>query len=128
MTHVTGYRKDYNVTAIIDGNNATCEQVTTPESDKAFQFKYELPNVRSNFTVDLTLKGGDCLDFPATTVYTDGAISAMLPYPMNPSFCEQVTGKCEFECDCSATPCRVLNIAILSSPDHARKLCEVIII
>ena len=127
MTHVTGYRKDYNVAAIIDGNNATCEQVTTPESHKAFQFKYELPNVRSTFTVDVTLDGGDCLDFPATMAYTDGAKSAMLPYHNNPSFCSRVTGKYEFECDCSDTPCRVLNIAILSSPVHARKLCEVII-
>ena len=128
MTHVTGYRKYYNVVAIVDGNNATCEQVTTPESDEAFQFKYELPNVRSKLTVKVTLHGGDCLDFPATMVYTDGDNSAMLPCHNNPSFCRQVTGKCEFECDCSAaTPCRVLNIAILSSPDHARKLCEVII-
>ena len=128
MTYVTGYRKAYNVSAIIDGNNATCEQVTTPESDEAFQFKYELPNVRSKLTVDVTLKGGDCLDFPAIMVYTDGDNSAVLPYHNNPSFCDQVTGKCEFECDCSASLCRVLNIAILSSPDHARKLCEVIII
>ena len=128
MTHVTGYRNDYNVTAIIDGKSATCEQVTTPEFDEGFQFKYELPNVRSNLTVNVTLDAGDCLDFPATMVYTDGDNSAMLPYHNNPSFCRQVSGKCEFECDCSATLCRVLNIAILSSPDHARKLCEVIII
>ena len=128
MTSVTGYRKDYNVTAIIDGNSATCEQVTTPESNEAFQFKYELPNVRSQLTVKVTLYGGDCLDFPATMAYTDGANSAMLPYHNNPSFCSRVIGKCEFECDCSATLCRVLNIAILSSPDHVRTLCEVIII
>ena len=127
MTHVTGYRKDYNVTAITDGNSATCEQVTKPESDEAFVFKYELPNVRSKLTVKVTLHRGDCLDFPATMVYTEGDNSAMLPYHNNPSFCRQVTGKCEFECDCSAaTPCSgVLNVVILSSPDHARTLCEV---
>ena len=125
MTHVTGYRKAYNVTAIIDGNDATCEQVTTPESDEAFVFKYDLRKVRSKFTVKVSLHGGECLDFPATMAYTDNDNLGMLPYHNNPSFCRQVTGKCEFECDCSATPCLVLNIAILSSPDYARKLCEV---
>ena len=128
MTPVTGYRKHYNVAAIIDGNSASCELEATPESDEAFVFKYELPNGRSKLTVKVKLHGGDCLDFPATMVYTDGDNSAMVPYYNNPSFCDQVTGKCEFECDCSASLCRVLNIAIISSPDHARKLWEVIII
>ena len=125
--HVTGYRNNYNISAIVDRNKTTCQQVTRSDSDEAFRFIYEMPNVHDNLTVTAVLDGGDCLDFPATMVYTEGDGSPMLPYSNNPSFCDRVPGKCVFECDCSDMPCHFVNIVILSAPYQTRKLCEIFI-
>ena len=39
---MSGYRTDYKVSDVIDLNNATCQQVTTPESDTPFLVTIEL--------------------------------------------------------------------------------------
>ena len=98
------------------------------ESDKGFTLKVELSHaVRSRLTVTAVVDEGDCLDFPATMVYTEGDQSAMLPYHKNPSFCDHTPGQCVFECDCSDTECVNIHLVILSAPDHSRKLCEIFI-
>ena len=98
---MSGYRTDYNVSDVIDLNNATCQQVTTPESDTPFRLTIELPSYYEPLIVTAVLDG-DCLDFPATMVYTEGDRSVMVPCGNNPSFCENVPGTCAFNCDCSA--------------------------
>ena len=128
VIHMSGYRDDYNASDVTDLNNATCQQVTSRESDKGFTLKVVLSNaVRSRLTVTAVVGELDCLDFPATMVYTEGDQSAMLPYPKNPSFCTNTPGQCVFECDCSDTECVTIHLFILSAPDHSRKLCEVFI-
>ena len=127
MMKMTGYRNNYNVSVITDANNATCEQVTTQISEKGFTLKIEMLTALDNLTMTAVLGVGDCLDFPATMVYTEGDQSAMLPYHNNPSFCDNAPGKCVFECDCSATKCRNLFLTILSAPYKPRKLCEIFI-
>ena len=125
---MSGYRDDYNASYVTDLNNATCQQVTSRESDKGFTLKVELSHaVRSRLTVTAVVDEGDCLDFPATMVYTEGDQSAMLPYHKNPSFCDHTPGQCVFECDCSDTECVNIHLVILSAPDHSRKLCEIFI-
>ena len=124
---ITGYRNDSNVSVLIDVNNATCQQVTTPHSDKSFRLEVELPPAHDHLTVTAVLDGGECLDFPATMVYTKSDQSAMLPYHNNPSFCDNEPGECVFECDCSAMPCQRVFLAILSAPTGPRKLCEIFI-
>ena len=116
LIKVSGYRNDYNVTAIVDVNNATCQRVTKPDSDESFLLELELPSRHDSLTLTAVLAGGKCLDFPATMVYTEGDQSAMIPYHNNPSFCDKVPGKCAFECDCSDTKCRRLVLAMLSIP------------
>ncbi|KAI0223185.1 hypothetical protein LSAT2_025593 [Lamellibrachia satsuma] len=127
MMEITGYRNNYNISVITDTNNATCEQVTTQESEKGFSLKIEMLTALDNLTMIAVLGVGDCLDFPATMVYTEGDQSAMLPYHNNPSFCDNEPGKCVFECDCGATKCRHLLLTILSAPHTPRKLCEIFI-
>ena len=122
---VTGYRNDYNVAALVDVNNATCQRVTTPDSDEPFLLEVELPSRQDRLTLTAVLDGGECLDFPATMVYSESDQSAMIPYNNNPSFCDKVPGKCAFECDCSDTKCRRLVLAMLSVPTGPRGLCEI---
>ncbi|KAI0235811.1 hypothetical protein LSAT2_013678 [Lamellibrachia satsuma] len=124
---IAGYRNDYNVSVFVDVNNATCQQVTTPHSDKSFTLEVELPTAHDHLTVTAVLDGGECLDFPATMVYMMSDQSAMLPYHNNPSFCDNVPGECVFECDCSAMPCQRVFLIILSAPTGPRKLCEIFI-
>ncbi|KAI0238661.1 hypothetical protein LSAT2_009031 [Lamellibrachia satsuma] len=124
---IAGYRNDYNVSVFVDVNNATCQQVTTPHSDKSFTLEVELPIAHDHLTVTAVLDGGECLDFPATMVYTKSDQSAMLPYHNNPSFCDNVPGECVFKCDCSAMPCQRVFLIILSAPTGPRKLCEIFI-
>ncbi|KAI0215189.1 hypothetical protein LSAT2_032775 [Lamellibrachia satsuma] len=127
MIQLSGYRNDYNVSDVTDLNNATCQQVTTPDSDEPFRLTVEFSTVHSRLTVTAVVGGGDCLEFPATMVYTEGDQSTMLPYGNNPSFCDNSPGGCVFECDCSAVPCQYVHLAILSAPTHSRKLCEIFI-
>ncbi|KAK2174957.1 hypothetical protein NP493_764g00021 [Ridgeia piscesae] len=128
LNQVSGYRDAYDTSDVTDLNNATCQQVTTRESDKGFTLKVELSlAVRSRLTVTAVVDEGDCLDFPATMVYTEGDQSAMLPYHNNPSFCDNTPGQCVFECDCSDTECVTIRLVIISAPDHSRKLFEVFI-
>ena len=127
MMEMTGYRNNYNVSIITDANNDTCELVTTQESDKGFSLKIEMLTALDNLTMTAVLDNGDCLDFPATMVYTLGDQSAMLPYHNNPSFCDAEPGKCVFECDCSDTKCRQVFLVILSAPTMKRDLCEIFI-
>ncbi|KAI0232410.1 hypothetical protein LSAT2_017233 [Lamellibrachia satsuma] len=124
---MSGYRNDYNVSGVTDVNNATCQQVTTPYSDEGFRLTVEVPTVHSRLTVTAVLDGGNCLEFPATMVYTEGDKSAMLPYGNNPSFCDHVPGTCVFDCDCSAMPCQLVSLFILSAPSGPRQLCEIYI-
>ncbi|KAI0238665.1 hypothetical protein LSAT2_010604, partial [Lamellibrachia satsuma] len=124
---MTGYRNDYNVSVLVDVNNATCQQVTTPHSDKSFRLEVELPTAHGHLTVTAVLDGGECLDFPATMVYTKSDQSAMLPYHNNPSFCDNEPGECVFECDCTAMQCQRVFLVILSAPTGPRKLCEIFI-
>ena len=80
MIHMSGYRDDYNASDVTDLNNATCQQVTTRQSDEGFILKVELLHaVRRRLTVTAVVDEGDFLDFPATMVYTEGDQSAMLP-------------------------------------------------
>ena len=127
MMEMNGYRKNYNVSIITDANNDTCELVTTPESEKGFSLKIEMLTALDNLTMTAVLDNGDCLDFLATMVYTQGDQSAMLPYHNNPSFCDTEPGKCVFECDCSDTKCRQVFLVILSAPTMKRELCEIFI-
>ncbi|KAI0208327.1 hypothetical protein LSAT2_006992 [Lamellibrachia satsuma] len=127
MMEMTGYRNNYNVSIITDANNDTCELVTTRESEKGFSLKIEMLTALDNLTMTAVLDNGDCLDFPATMVYTQGDQSAMLPYHNNPSFCDTEPGKCVFECDCSDTKCRQVFLVILSAPTMKRELCEIFI-
>ena len=121
-----GYRTDYNVSDVIDLNNATCQQVTTPESDTPFLLTIELPTYYKPLIVTAVLDG-DCLDFPATMVYTEGDRSVMVPYGNNPSFCENIPGTCAFDCDCSDKGCRLVTLTLLNDPRKPRRLCEVYI-
>ena len=125
LVKVTGYRNDYNVAALVDVNNATCQRVTTPDSDEPFLLEVEWPSRQDRLTLTAVLDGGECLDFPATMVYSESDQSAMIPYHNNPSFCDKVPGKCAFECDCSDTKCRRLVLAMLSVPTGPRGLCEI---
>ncbi|KAK2176250.1 hypothetical protein NP493_669g00000 [Ridgeia piscesae] len=128
MIHMSGYRDDYSVSDVTDLNNATCQQVTATESDKAFRLKVELSSaVDSRLTVTAVLDGGDCLDFPATMVYTEGDQSALITYHNNPSFCDNSPGRCVFECGCSEVECVNIYLFILSAPDHSRRLCAIFI-
>ena len=125
MIHMSGYRDDYSVSDVIDMDNATCQPVTKPESDEPFTLKVELSSaVDSRLTVTAVLDG-DCLDFPATMVYTEGDQSALIPFHNNPSFCDNSPGRCVFECDCSATRCQTVYLVFLSAPDHTRRLCGI---
>ncbi|KAK2149949.1 hypothetical protein NP493_2863g00001 [Ridgeia piscesae] len=99
--------------------------VTTPDSDEPFLLEVELPSRQDRLTLTAVLDGGECLDFPATMVYSESDQSAMIPYNNNPSFCDKVPGKCAFECDCSDTKCRRLVHAMLSVPTGPRGLCEI---
>ena len=123
---MSGYRTDYNVSHIIDLNNATCQQVTTPESDTPFLLTIELPTYYKPLIVTAVLDG-DCLDFPATMVYTEGDRSIMVPYGNNPSFCENIPGTCAFDCDCDDKGCQLITLALLSAPNKPRGLCELYI-
>ena len=129
VMEMTGYRNDYNVADVIDLNNATCQQVTTPLSDKAFVVRVELPTatVGAGLTLTLTavLDGGECLDFPATMVYTEGDPSIVMPFQNNPAFCDNQPGNCVFECDCSDVPCHFVYLVVLSAPNRQRGLCEI---
>ncbi|KAI0240457.1 hypothetical protein LSAT2_008808 [Lamellibrachia satsuma] len=125
MIEMTGYRNDYNLSDVIDLNNATCQQVTTPKSDTSFRLRFQLPTVHDRLTLTAVLDNGDCLDFPATMVYTEGDRSVLTPYNNNPSFCDTEPGKCVFECDCSAMPCQEVYLIILSDPYRPRSLCEI---
>jgi len=127
LIKVTGYRNDYNVTAIIDVDNATCQPVTSPQSNKSFRLEVELLTLHDSLTLTAVLAGGECLDFPATLVYTEHDHSVMLPYHHNPAFCDNEPGKCVFKCDCSDTKCHRLVLAILSAPTGPRGLCEIFI-
>ena len=109
------------MSVFVDVNNATCQQVTTPHSDKSFRLEVELPTAHDHLTLTAVLDGGECLDFPATMVYTKSDQSAMLPYHNNPSFCDNVPGECVFECDCSAMPCQRVFLIILSAPTSCVK-------
>ena len=124
---MTGYQNDYNVTAMVDVNNATCQPVTTPQSDKSFRLEVELLTRQDSLTLTVVLAGGECLDFPATMVYTERDYSVMLPYHNNPDFCDNEPGKCVFKCDCSDTKCHRLVLIILSAPTVPRGLCEIFI-
>ena len=123
---MSGYRTDYTVSDVIDLNNATCQQVTTPESDTPFLLTIELPTYYKPLIVTAVLDG-DCLDFPATMVYTEGDRSVMVPYGNNPSFCENIPGTCAFDCDCSDKGCHVVTLALLSAPNKLRRLFELYI-
>lgn len=125
MVQMTGYRSNYSGSIITDANRATCEQVTTLTSDKDFIFKLEMQTNLDSLTVTAVLD--QCLDFPATMVYTEGDQSAMLPYHNNPSFCDDAAGNCDFKCDCSDTRCRHIFLVILADPKRARKVCEIVI-
>ena len=129
MIHMTGHRNDYSVSDVIDLNNATCQQVTTPLSDEAFVLRVELPTttVGDGLTLTLTavLDGGECLDFPATMVYTEGDPSIIVPFHNNPAFCVNQPGNCVFECDCSDVPCHYVYLVVLSAPNRQRGLCEI---
>ena len=107
---------------LVDVNNATCQQVTTPLSDKSFRLEAELPPAHDHLTVTAVLDGGECLDFPATMVYTKSDQSVMLPYHNNPSFCANEPGECVFECDCSAMQCQPVFLIILSAPQRAAEV------
>ncbi|KAK2177334.1 hypothetical protein NP493_605g01056 [Ridgeia piscesae] len=124
---MTGYRNNYIVSDVIDMNDATCQQVTTPDSDKYFLLEIELPTRHGNLTVTAGLGGGDCLDFPVTMVYTERDQSVVIPYHNNPSFCRNLPGKCVFDCDCSDTKCHRVVLALLSVPTGPRTLCEIYI-
>ena len=123
---MSGYRPDYNVSDVIDLDNATCQQVTTPESDTPFLLTIELPTYYKPLIVTAVLDG-DCLDFPATMVYTEGDRSVMVPYGNNPSFCENIPGTCAFDCDCSDKGCQLVTLALLSVLNKPRGLCELYI-
>ena len=126
IVFMSGYRNDYSVSLVTDRNNATCQPVTTPESDEPFTLKVELwKTIHSRLIVTVVLDQGDCLDFPATMVYTEGDQSALLPYHNNPSFCDKKPGRCVFECDCSATPCQTVYLVMLSAPHNSLTLCEI---
>ena len=125
MIEMTGYRNDYNLSDVTDLNNATCQQVTTPKSDTSFRLCFQLPTVHDRLTLTAVLDNGDCLDFPATMVYTEGDRSVLTPYNNNPLFCDIEPGKCVFECDCSAMPCQHVYLIILSAPFRPRSLCEI---
>ena len=127
MMEMTGFRNNYDVSIITDANNDTCELVTTQESEKGFSLKIEMLPALINLTMTALLDNGDCLDFPATMVYTQCDQLAMLPYHSNPSFCDNEPGKCVFECDCSDTKCVQVFLVILSAPSMPRKLCEIFI-
>ena len=127
LIKVSGYRNDYNVTAIVDVNNATCQPVTSPHSDKSFRLEVELPTRHESLTLTAVLDGGECLDFPATIVYTERDHSVMLPYHHNPAFCDNEPGKCVFKCDCSDTKCHRVVLIILSAPTGPRGLCEIFV-
>ena len=121
---MSGYRTDYNVSDVIDLDNATCQQVTTPESDTSFLLTIELSTYYKPLIVTAVLDG-DCLDFPATMVYTEGDRSVMVPYGNNPSFCENIPGTCAFDCECSDKGCQFVTLALLNDPRKPRRLCEV---
>ena len=55
---MTGYRNNYNVSDVIDVNNATCQQVTTPDSDESFLLEIELPIRHDSLTLTAVLDGG----------------------------------------------------------------------
>ena len=125
MVQMTGYRNNFNPAVITDADTSTCDQVTTPASDTDFILKVELQTTLDNVTVTAILD--ECLDFPATMVYTEGDQSGMLPYHNNPSFCANAPGHCVFKCDCSVTRCRKVFLIILAHPAKARKVCEIVI-
>ncbi|KAK2190629.1 hypothetical protein NP493_74g05060 [Ridgeia piscesae] len=127
VIEMTGYRNDYNFDDVTDLNNATCQQVTTPESDEAFRLRVHLPTAHKHVTLTAVLDGGQCLDFPATMVYTEGDGSVLAPYQNNPVFCDNQPGKCVFECDCSDMPCQYLYLVVLSAPYRQRDLCEIFV-
>ncbi|KAK2161480.1 hypothetical protein NP493_1579g00039 [Ridgeia piscesae] len=87
MIHMSGYRDDYSVSDITDLDNAICQPVTKPEPDEPFTLKVELSSaVHNRLTVTAVLdRGGNCLDFPVTMVYTEGDQSALIPYHNNSS-------------------------------------------
>ena len=125
MLQMTGYRNNFNPAIITDAYTTTCDQVTTPASDEDFFLKVEIQTSHDSLTVTAVLD--ECLDFPATMVYTEGDQSAMLPYHNNPSFCDNAPGHCVFKCDCSVTRCRNVFLVILADTRRARKVCEILI-
>ena len=125
MVQMTGYRNKFNPAVITDTDTTTCDQVTTPASDTDFILTVEIQTTLDSLTVTAVLD--ECLDFPATMVYTEGDQSALLPYHNNPSFCDNAPGHCVFKCDCSDTRCRNVFLVILADPKRARKLCEIYI-
>ena len=127
MLTMTGYRDDYNVSAATDHDNATCQSVTEPESENVFVLRAQLPPADYEPTVTLVMSGDGCMEFPATMVYTEGNSSAQLTSQNNPSFCERVPGRCEFQCKCKAVHCPNVFVVILSSRTVIRELCEIYI-
>ena len=122
---MTGYRTDYNASAVVDRNSSSCQEITAMESKKSFRLEVELPTVGDHLQLTAVLANGHCSDFPAMMVYTNRDRSAMLPYHNNPSFCDKVPDECVFTCDCSEIQCHTMSLVIMSHREHSLKLCEI---